>query len=514
MIALWVLIITAAGGLIAWLVSRWSKNACRYICLIALMINFTILAAFWVNNYNRCFSESGSGWLTELKWDWIEGFGISFHLAMDGLSLTLLLLTFFLGIASVAASWNQIQNRVGFFHFNLMLILVGITGVFTAVDLFLFYFFWELMLVPMYFFISIWGHENRHYAAFKFFIFTQAGGLLMLLSILGLYFIHGRTTGIYTFDYTQLLGTSMTKSISMWIMLGFFLAFAVKLPMVPIHSWLADAHTEAPTAGSVILAGLLLKTGAYGMIRFLLPLFGEACAVIGPVIRILAVVGILYGAILAFAQKDAKRLVAYTSISHLGFVLLGIFSGNMMALQGAVIIMLAHGLSTGGLFILVGAIDERIHTRQMDSMGGLWSTMPRMGGVGMFLAMASLGLPGLVNFVGEFLVLCGAFRMYPVITIFAALGFIAATIYSLWLIHRVFHGPNLNEIRAADMNFREIAVSVAIIAGIVWMGLFPQTVLNTVKPAVDTVLRQSVQSNQSVESVELSNTKVSNIEAF
>jgi NADH-quinone oxidoreductase subunit M len=509
MIALWILIITALGGLLAWLVSKWSKSACRFVTLIALIINFIILVVFWVNNYSRFFSESGAGWLTDLEWDWIAGFGISFHLAMDGLSLLLLLLTFFLGIASVAVSWNQIQNRVGFFHFNLMLILAGITGVFTAVDLFLFYFFWELMLVPMYFFISIWGHENRHYAAFKFFIFTQAGGLLMLLSILALYFIHAKNTGIYTFDYTQLLGTSMTKSVSIWIMLGFFIAFAVKLPMVPIHTWLADAHTEAPTAGSVILAGLLLKTGAYGMIRFLLPLFGEACAAIGPVVRILAVVGILYGAVLAFAQKDAKRLVAYSSISHLGFVLLGIFAGNMMALQGAVIIMLAHGLSTGGLFILVGAIDERIHTRDMNSMGGLWSAMPRMGGVGMFLAMASLGLPGLANFVGEFLVLCGAFGMYPTITVIAALGFIVATIYSLWLIHRVFHGPNKNNISAPDMNLREMAVSAAIIAGIVWIGFFPQTVLNTVKPAIDTVLRQSVLNYQAVESPELSQTKVS-----
>jgi NADH-quinone oxidoreductase subunit M len=284
---------------------------------------------------------------------------------------------------------------VGLFHLNLMLVLAGVTGVFLALDLFLFYFFWELMLVPMYFLIDLWGHENRHYAAIKFFLFTQLSGLLMLLAILGLHFLHKEATGEATFDYTKLLHTPMGSTAQMLLMLGFFGAFAVKLPAVPFHTWLPDAHTEAPTAGSVILAGLLLKTGAYGMIRFVVPLFPEAAAVFAPIAMTVGVIGIVYGAILAFAQTDLKRLVAYTSVSHLGFVLLGIFVWNKLALQGAVMQMICHGLSTGALFIIVGELQDRIHTRDMRRMGGLWTVAPRMGAVAMFFAMASLGLPGL-----------------------------------------------------------------------------------------------------------------------
>jgi NADH-quinone oxidoreductase subunit M len=365
-------------------------------------------------------------------------------------------------------------------------------GVFTSLDLFLFYFFWELMLVPMYFLISIWGHENRVYAAIKFFIFTQAGGLFMLLSILGLYFAHGRSSGDYTFDYFVLSNTYMSGTLSLWLMLGFFIAFAVKLPIVPIHTWLPDAHTEAPTAGSVILAGLLLKTGAYGMIRFVLPLFAVASQKLAPIAMILGVTGIIYGAILAFAQRDAKRLVAYTSISHLGFVLLGIFVGNTMALQGAVIIILAHGLSTGGLFILVGSLQERIHTRDMNQMGGLWAVVPRMGGVGMFLALASLGLPGLGNFVGEFLVLAGTFKVSPVLTSIATLGFVLSAIYSLWFIQKVFHGPKQQGRQITDLGIREMTVMSFIMACIILLGLYPQPVLDTVRPALESIQSKAV----------------------
>ena len=274
-----------------------------------------------------CGNWTGTGSLT---------FGIHFHLALDGLSLLLLMLTFLLGIMSVLASWTEIQEAVGFFHLNLLWVLAGIAGVFLAMDLFLFYFAWELMLVPMYFLIAIWGHERRVYAAAKFFLFTQLSGLLMLIAILALYFAHHTATGIFTFEYADLLGTPLSSHAALWIMLGFFVAFAVKLPMFPLHTWLPDAHTEAPTAGSVVLAGLLLKTGAYGMLRFVMPLFPAAAHAFAPVAMVLAVIGILYGAILAFAQTDLKRLVAYTSVSHLGFVLLGIFAWNKLALQGAV----------------------------------------------------------------------------------------------------------------------------------------------------------------------------------
>lgn len=484
MILLWILIVTFTAGVAAWLVSLRSNLLCRWLCLMALVIDFVLLIGLWMHSYSRLSLGQSGTWLTELQWSWISQFGVSFHLAADGISLLLLVLTVFLGIVSVLASWTEIQDRVGFFHFNLMLIMTGVMGVFTSLDLFLFYFFWELMLVPMYFFISIWGHENRVYAALKFFIFTQAGGLLMLLSILGLYFIHARNTGIYTFDYTQLMGTSMPQWVSFWLMMGFFAGFAVKIPAVPIHVWLPDAHTEAPTAGSVILAGLLLKTGAYGLLRFLIPLFPQSAHNFTEVAKILGVIGILYGAILAFAQKDFKRLIAYSSISHLGFVLLGIFVGGTWALQGAMIIILAHGLSIGGLFILAGALQERIRTRDMDLMGGLWSMIPRMGGVAMFFALASLGLPGLANFIGEFLVLAGAYKTNPLLTAAAAAGMITATIYSLWFVYRCFHGDARRSWNVPDLGAREMFIFAILIIPLVWIGVYPQTILNTSAAAI------------------------------
>ena len=407
---------------------------------------------------------------------------------MDGLSLLLLTLTAFLGIAAVGASWTEIREHVPAFHLTLLWTLAGTMGVFMALDLFLFYFFWELMLVPMYFLIGIWGHESRVRAAFKFFLFTQGGGLLMFAAILGLYFLHGRSTGVYSFDYRDLLQGVAPSSLTFWLMLGFFVGFAVKLPVVGLHTWLPDAHTEAPTAGSVVLAGLLLKTGAYGFLRFALPLFPSQSAELAKAAMILGTIGILYGAFLAFAQVDAKRLVAYTSVSHLGFALLGIYAGNRLALQGAIVVLLAHGLSTGGLFIVVGALQERFHTRRMDELSGLWSSMPRMGGVAMFLAVASLGLPGLANFVGEFLVLTGAFAVSPTLAAIAAVGFVLSSIYSLWLIYRVFQGPERRPEEAADLGGREMAIFGVIIAVIVWLGLYPQPVLNTSKPTVDSLV--------------------------
>jgi NADH-quinone oxidoreductase subunit M len=356
-----------------------------------------------------------------------------------------------------------------------------------ALDLFLFYFFWELMLVPMYFLINIWGHENRVYASLKFFIFTQAGGLLMLLSILALYFIHGRDTGVYTFDYTLLRHTAMSSQTAFWIMLGFVIAFIVKLPVVPFHPWLPDAHTEAPTAGSVVLAGLLLKTGAYGLLRFVLPLFPDAVATIGQVMLVLGAIGIIYCAMLAFGQTDLKRLVAYTSVSHMGFVLIGIFSGNQIALSGAIMQMVAHGISTGALFIIAGMIQERVHTREMSSMGGFWSAAPRLSSVGLVFALASLGLPGFGNFVAEFMVLLGSYRAHAMITVIAASGLVLAVIYSLWIVQQVFHGEKREGLKLADLSFRETGMMTAMVLAILWLGLFPQPVLKTVEPFVQTI---------------------------
>jgi NADH-quinone oxidoreductase subunit M len=484
MILAYLLIITFVSGLLSWLVGRFSTVASRLISLAGLVIDAILLVFLWINRYGRLLMDK-SDWIAQVQTPWISSFGISFHLAMDGLSLLLMALTVLLGISSVIASWNDIKHRVGAFHFTLMAAITGIMGVFTSLDLFLFYFFWELMLVPMFFLISIWGHENRTYAAIKFFIFTQVGGLFMLVSIIALYFIHGNATGNFTFDYSELIKTPYAGTFI--IMLGFFAAFAVKLPVVPLHVWLPDAHTEAPTAGSVILAGLLLKTGAYGIMRFVLPLFSAAAKELAPIAFVLAIIGIFYGAMVAFAQKDLKRLVAYTSISHLGFALLGIFAGNATAMQGAVIVMIAHGLSTGALFIIIGALQQRIHTRDMTVMGGLWQSLPRMGGVTMFFALASLGLPGLANFIGEFLVLAGTFEAHPWIASIAALGFIFSMVYSLWIIYRVFQGPSQQVWKVPDLQTFEMINLGVLMAGVVWIGIFPQTVIDTAKTAINRI---------------------------
>jgi NADH-quinone oxidoreductase subunit M len=497
MILLWLIIIPLIGGLIALSLGKKDSAWPRWISFISLVADGFLLLSLWSASSTPFALERGT-WLVEYNRPWIPQLGISIHLATDGVSLLLIALTIFLGIISVICSWTEIRERIGFFHFNLLWILAGILGVFMALDLFLFYFFWELMLVPMYFLINIWGHENRVYASLKFFIFTQAGGLFMLLSILGLYFVHGRSTGIYTFDYALLLGTSLSPTAAMWLMLGFLIAFLVKLPAVPFHPWLPDAHTEAPTAGSVVLAGLLLKTGAYGLLRFALPLFPGAVASVAPTVMVIAVIGIIYGAVLAFGQTDLKRLVAYTSVSHMGFVLLGIFAGNLTALSGAVIQMLAHGVSTGALFIIVGMIQERIHTRELDRMGGFWAVVPRLSGVGLVFALASLGLPGFGSFVAEFLVLLGSYRVNVAITVLAATGLVLAAIYSLWIVQRAFHGVEKEGVQMPDLSTRETGMMAVLIIAILWIGLHPQPFLNASGPALDGI-RHSVSSAQTTE---------------
>ncbi len=477
----WLIIIPLLGGLAGWIAGRTSGKAPRVLVLASLVVDALLLiwalAASW--------PSPGSGaWLAELRILWIPQLGIGIHLALDGLSLVLIALTLFLGILSVLCSWNEIGERVGFFHMNIASILAGVIGVFLSLDLFLFYFFWELMLVPMYFLISIWGHENRGYASLKFFIFTQAGGLFMLLSILGLYFMHGSRSGTYTFDYSELLGTALSPVASFWLMLGFLASFLVKLPAFPFHPWLPDAHTEAPTAGSVILAGLLLKTGAYGMIRFALPLFPLAAAAVAPLMRGLAAAGIVYGALLAFGQRDLKRLVAYTSVSHMGFVLLGIFAFNAPALQGAVMQMLAHGVSSGALFILAGLLQERTHTRNMERMGGLWTTVPRLSGMALVFALASLGLPGFGNFVAEFMVLAGTFRASAPAAVCAAAGLVFSAIYALWMVQRAFQGEQRGAWSIPDLSIRETGILAALVIVIFWLGLYPRPVFHTIDPLV------------------------------
>ncbi len=491
MILVWLIVILLAAGLLAWVAARWNESAARWISLAAVSTDFVLSLELWRQYSPASHFLPNGPWFAEFNAPWIPSLGIHFHLAMDGLSLLLVALTFLLGIMSVLTSWREIKEGVGFFHLNLMWILAGIVGVFLAVDLFLFYFAWELMLVPMYFLIAVWGHERRIYAAVKFFIFTQACGLLMLISILALFFAHHATTGIYTFEYADLMNTPLSRQAALLVMIGMFTGFAVKLPMFLLHPWLPDAHTEAPTAGSVVLAGLLLKTGAYGLLRFVLPLFPEASRDFAPAAMTLAVAGIVYGAVMAFAQTDLKRLVAYTSVSHLGFVLLGIYARNDWALEGALVSMVAHGISTGSLFMLVGQLQERTHTREMDRLGGLWATIPRLSGVALFFAMGSMGLPGLGDFIGEFLVLMGTYYAgYIGLTVAASVGVLFSTLYALKFIQRAYHGPNTHHWAIPDMVAREALIYVPMILVLVWLGVYPQPVIRTFQSAMQ-VIQQS-----------------------
>jgi NADH-quinone oxidoreductase subunit M len=486
--------ILLGGGILCWLTAGWNSAYVKWIAMTAVAADLLIAGVLFAHFSAGGMPQTATAptamtWLVDYRRSWIPSLGVSLHLSMDGLSLLLVLLTFFLGLLSVLTSWREIKERQGFYYFNLLWTLGGIAGVFLATDLFLFYFFWEVMLVPMYLLILLWGDSNRRYAAYKFFLFTQAGGLLMLLSILALYFIHGQQGGGYSFDYSDLLHTTPPPAVARWILLGFLAAFAVKLPVVPFHNWLPDAHSEAPTAGSLILAGLLLKTGAYGMIRFILPFFPQASAAIAPWAMGFGVIGILYGALLAFAQTDLKRLIAYTSVSHMGFVLLGIFAMREMALHGVVLQLLAHGISTGALFAVAGMIKQRLHTRDIGQMGGLWKAMPSMGGMAMIFAMASLGLPLLGNFIAEFLVLLGAFPQHVTLVVIASTGLVFSALYSLRMMTKVFFGPAVapaaEDIGGSgalrDMDGREWLILGLLCIGIVLLGLFPQPIINMIK---------------------------------
>ncbi|HEX8675971.1 MAG TPA: NADH-quinone oxidoreductase subunit M [Segetibacter sp.] len=479
--------ILLAGGVLSWLMAGWNKVLAKWIALLTVLINFAITANLWFQHSGAALIGPNN-WFINYQANWIPAFGITFHLALDGLSLVLLLLTFFLGALAVLCSWNEIKQRAGFYYLNLLWTLAGISGVFVAIDLFLFYCFWEVMLVPMFFLIAIWGDSNRRYASYKFFIFTQVGGLLMLISILALYFIHGAQTGVYSYDYSSLLSTKLEAASGKIIMLGFLIAFCIKLPMVPFHNWLPDAHSEAPTAGSLILAGLLLKTGAYGIIRFVLPLFPEASAAIAWWAMLFGVIGIVYGAMLAFAQTDIKRLIAYTSVSHMGFVLLGIFAFHEMAMQGVVMQMITHGISTGALFVLAGMLKERLHTRDIGQMGGLWTSMPAMGGVALIFTMASLGLPLLGNFIAEFLILMGTFSVNVPLTVLATLGLVFSALYSLRLMQKVYLGPTVAEHAVKDFSAREMIIMAALTVSIVVLGLYPQPVIDMAKTVINDLL--------------------------
>lgn len=487
MILFWLIFILLLGGGLAWYAERRGPKMPGWISLGVLAFDLLLVVGIWIGSEPSLALTGGqdTSWILDFKFPWIARFGIGFHLALDGLSLLLVALTVFLGLMAVACSWTEITERVGFFHFNLLWTLAGVLGVFLALDLFLFFFFWEMMIIPMFLLIAIWGHENRIYASIKFFLFTQVTSLLMLAAILGLVYVRYKNTGTFSFDYADLLNLQMDPTLSLWLMLGFFIAFVTKLPGVPFHTWLPDAHTQAPTAGSVILAGVLLKTGAYGLLRFVVPLFPDAAQSFAIPAMTLGVVSILYGAHMAFAQTDMKRLVAYTSISHMGFILVGIFAWNELALQGAVMTMLAHGISSAALFIIAGALQERMHTRDMRRMGGLWPEVPRLAAIALFFSIAALGMPGLGNFIGEFLVLLGAYQADVTMTAFAALGLIAAPVYSLILIQKVFHTEARETHRLRDFGLREMTLMGFMIVAMVWMGVYPQTMLDLSAPVLE-----------------------------
>jgi NADH-quinone oxidoreductase subunit M len=454
---------------------------CRWTSLWVSLVDLFLVAWLFTSNLQWRFWSTGK-WLLAEDHPWIEGLGIRYSLGLDGISLMLVLLTGFLTVLCVLVSWKEIDAKVGTFHFFLLFMETSIMGVFLATDLFLFYLFWEIQVIPMFFLIGIWGHEERVYATVKFILFTLAGSLFMLIALIGLYLIHGAKTGQYTFSLYQLIQTPLGFSTGFWLYAAFLLAFAIKIPIFPVHTWLPDAHTQAPTAGSVILAGLLLKTGAYALLRFGFPLFPVAARFSVPFLLVPGLIGLFYAAWIALAQKDLKRLVAYSSIGHMGIVVIGIAVWNTMTLSGATLQMINHGLTTSALFILVGMLDERVHTREIANLGGFWKKMPGFSAFFLFFGMASLGLPGLNNFVGEFLVLVGTIKTWPFVTWFGFAGLVLTVIYILTVVQKtVFEETRNEKFREqpfADITVRELLILVPLALAVLFIGLHPQPVLD------------------------------------
>ena len=481
------------GILILLFIPSDNKNALRWTTLATTLVTFGI--SLWVLTM---FNASNPSLQLVAKYDWITvaGWNIQYHLGLDGLSILLVLLTAFLTAISILSTWTAVEERVKDFMIFFLLLEVGMLGVFLAQDLFLFYIFWEFTLVPMYFLIGIFGGPRRIYAAVKFFLYTMAGSILMLLAILWL--------GIYgqTFSVPELIAQhNIPTNIQWWLFLAFTAAFAIKVPMWPLHSWLPDAHVEAPTAGSVILAGVLLKMGTYGFLRFNLPLFPEAAVKAAPWIALFATIGIIYGAAVSYAQADVKKLVAYSSVSHLGFVMLGLFAMNKEGIAGAILQMINHGLSTGALFLLVGMIYEQTHTREIKVYGGLWKITPIFGSIMLIVSLSSMGLPGLNGFVGEFTILLGAFGSQAIgnawYAAISALGVIMAAVYILYMFQKMFLGPEgsiVAEVKKhghalRDLNTRELITIIPLLIFIFWIGLYPKPFFALMAPAVENLVK-------------------------
>jgi len=493
------LLIPLLGGLLILLINKSKENLIRYSGLAVSLIPFIISLIIYFD-----FDSGNSDFQFIHRFSWIENLNINYLVGIDGMSLLLVLLTTFITPLTLLSSWSSIDRKVKEFTFFMIMLEVGMLGVFVALDMFLFYIFWEAMLIPMYFIIGIWGGSERIYASIKFFLYTMFGSLLMLVAIIWLAVYASTPLGHFTTDLTELykVGPTVPTAIQNYMFLAFAFSFAIKVPLFPLHTWLPDAHVQAPTAGSVILAGVLLKMGTYGLLRFCLPLFPQASINFAPAISVLAIIGIIYGALVSMVQKDMKKLVAYSSVAHLGFVVLGIFAMTQEAIQGAVIQMINHGLSTGALFLLVGVIYERTHTREISEYGGIAKIVPIFSFALLFASLSSIGLPGLNGFVGEFLILLGSFKS-PVLdswwyAVFATSGVILAAVYLLWMYQRVVFeevkNPKLNSL--TDMNKREILVLAPIFVFIVWIGIYPSTFLKVSEKSTSKVIEQVFTPNK------------------
>jgi NADH-quinone oxidoreductase subunit M len=473
------------GALFLLLLPKEDEEGARRVALGTSLLTFVIslglLAGFNGNNADFQFVE---------RFSWIEDFGIQYHVGVDGISLFLILLTTFLMPLVLLAAWGDIHKWVREYLFFFLLLETGMVGTFVALDLFLFYVFWEVMLIPMYFLIGVWGGPRRIYAALKFLLYTMVGSLLMLVAILYLAYQYNAQHQTVTFDLLRLYDLNLSLTEQKWLFAAFALSFAIKVPLFPFHTWLPDAHVEAPTGGSVILAGVLLKMGTYGFLRFALPLFPQAAQAAVPFIMALAVIGIVYGALVALVQPDLKKLVAYSSVSHLGFVMLGLFAFNPQGVEGALYQMLNHGLSTGALFLLVGVIYERRHTRLISEYGGLWKQTPVYASIFLVVMLSSIGLPGLNGFVGEFLILLGTFKANTMAGVIAVSGVVLGAVYMLWMYQRVIFGPLTNDEnkKLTDLSRREVAIFAPLLAMMLFMGLYPQPLLSRMEKSVEATL--------------------------
>ena len=482
------------GGVLALAAGKGRERLARLMSLGVSLLTFVVSIGMWMR-----FDPASADFQFVERYTWLPDFGITYHIGVDGISLLLVVLTTFLTPISLLCSWESIEDRVREFCFFMLVLEAAMIGVFISIDLFLFYLFWDAMLVPMYFLIGIWGYDRRIYAAIKFMLYTMAGSVLMLIAILWLAYAHQAATGVPSFDLIDLYALDVPAGVQTWLFLAFAVAFAIKVPLFPFHTWLPDAHVQAPTAGSVILAGVLLKMGTYGLLRFAFPLFPQATLAFLPWIALIAVIGIVYGALVAMVQPDMKKLVAYSSVSHLGVVVLGLTALNVNGVQGAVYQMLAHGVSTGGLFLIVGMLSDRRHTRQIAEFGGLKGVAPQLVAAFLIVTLASIALPGMNGFVGEFLILIGAFgstslenaRVYTTV---AATGVILSAVYMLWMFQRVNYGPVTNDKNRGlrDLSVREWLVIAPICAMCVVMGVVPGLFLKPMEPAVRKTLEQIV----------------------